>query len=287
MVQVRHAKAAKRGWSSNTEGRSTAALGLARQPHKMGGPDGGDIANRPRRASNMSQNRHWRPLSRERPAHRKSRPKASRQRALGGARPVRPRRGTPHRCPSPWCRAGARPAPAAAARPRARHVALVAARGCRPAPRPHRPVRRAPRNSRTRRRGPHLRRRGDENLHVGIGADHGADVAAIEHRAGRRRREIALEASSAARTSGNGRHDRGRLTDRVALQRGLVERRRIDRIGGGDGARLVRSAVAGIEQAPSPPRDTAARCRDDATRNARRAACRACPCPTPPARRWR
>ena len=50
---------------------------------------------------------------------------------------------------------------------------------------------------------PHLRRRGDEDLHVGVREDHGADVAAVEHgaRAGVRPKSC-WKSSSAARTSG-------------------------------------------------------------------------------------
>ncbi len=53
--------------------------------------------------------------------------------------------------------------------------ALATRRTSRPAPRPHRGI------------GDH------ENLHVGIGADHGADVAAVEHRARRLGGEVPLE----------------------------------------------------------------------------------------------
>jgi len=40
---------------------------------------------------------------------------------------------------------------------------------------------------------PGLRRGNDEDLHVRLGADHGSNVAAVEHRAGRLRGEVALE----------------------------------------------------------------------------------------------
>ena len=41
--------------------------------------------------------------------------------------------------------------------------------------------------------GPHLRRRSDEDFHIGIGENHRSDVAAVEHRARRGTAEIALE----------------------------------------------------------------------------------------------
>ena len=76
-----------------------------------------------------------------------------------------------------------------------------------------------------------LRLRGDEDLHVGAGADHRADVAAIEHCARPFGGEIALERHQRGAHVGYGGDDRGGLADRVALQL-LVERRRIEPAGG-------------------------------------------------------
>ena len=96
--------------------------------------------------------------------------------------------------------------------------------------------------------GAHLGRRGDENLHVGVGADHGADVAAVEHGAGRRRGELLLEFEQGRAHVRDRRDDRRRLADLVALERDLVEACGIDRLRRGNGARLVVGVVAGIEQ---------------------------------------
>ena len=205
---------------------------------------------------------------------------------LGWPRRCRWRPGWPRLYPNAWYRASAHPAACfrgATARwlsrsSRLRMSASTAASSISP---PLRPVFGRPAA------GAHLRRGGDENLNVGIRADDGADIAAVEHGAGRLGGKIALEGDERRAHFGNGGDDRGRLAHRVGLERGLVEARRIERLGGGDrGGRVVRAA-AGIEQRSWPPRGRSARCRDGAGRNARPAACRACPCPTPPVHRWR
>ena len=118
-------------------------------------------------------------------------------------------------------------------------------------------------------------------------ADDGADVASVEHRARRRGREVALECQQRGAHLGDRRDDRGRLADGVTFQDLLVEL-------SPDRARApprprdpCRRAAARHRAAPSRPRDRSARCRDGAAGNAPRAACRACPCRTPPVRRWR
>ena len=78
--------------------------------------------------------------------------------------------------------------------------------------------------------GAHLGRGGDEDLHLGVGADHGADVAAVEHGAGRRRGKLPLEVEQRGAHVRDGRDHRRRLADLVALERGLVEARRIERL---------------------------------------------------------
>ena len=114
---------------------------------------------------------------------------------------------------------------APAANGRARHGARMSARisasSTRLAP---------PLNSRRRRRARTSGLGGDENLHLGIGADHGADVAAVEHGAGRRRGKLLLEVEQRGAHPRDGRNHRRGLADLVALQRGLVEARRIDRL---------------------------------------------------------
>ena len=125
-----------------------------------------------------------------------------------------------------------------------------------------------------------------KNLHVRIRTDHRADVAAVEHRAGRRAAKLRCKLKQGGAHLGNGRDHRRRLADRRGLEGRLVE---------SAGSSAFAAATAGHgcsgndqrRATPSPPRDRAGRCRDDASHNARRAACRACPCPTPPARRSR
>ena len=191
----------------------------------------------------------------------------------------------PRLYPNAWCRASVRRARLSGAPPRGSYRARPGA-GCR---RAHRPRRRCfPRRSSSaaRRRGPHLGACGDEDLHVRVGTDHGPDVAAVEHGAGRRRREIALEIEQRRADLGDGRDERGRLADRLALERRVVEARR-DRAPRPPPRRARDRRANGRRRAtPSPPRGRSGRYRDAAGRNARRAACRASPCPRPPARRW-
>src|SRR4030081_2097697 len=80
--------------------------------------------------------------------------------------------------------------------------------------------------------GAHLRGGGDEDLHVRIRADHRADVAAVEHGAGRGGRKRALERRQGGPHPRNGGHQRGRLADGLALERRLVEGGRVERCRG-------------------------------------------------------
>ena len=50
--------------------------------------------------------------------------------------------------------------------------------------------------------GANLRRSGNEQLHVGVGRDHRADVAAVEHGAAGLRAKSCCRCSSAVRTEG-------------------------------------------------------------------------------------
>ena len=135
---------------------------------------------------------------------------------------------------------------------------------------------------------PHLGRCGDEDFHVGVGEDDRADVAAVEHGAGRRRGELALECQQ-RRPHLRDRGDHARPPRRPRGPSARPRRTGRDRAPprDADGGRDVVERLAPIEQRPSPPRGRSGRCRDGAARSARRAACRACPCRTPPARRWR
>jgi hypothetical protein len=93
-----------------------------------------------------------------------------------------------------------------------------------------------------------LRRRHDEDLHVGRGADHGPDVAAVEHGAGRRCGEILLEREHHRAHLRERRDDRGGLADRVTFQRRLVEARRIERLRGAERPLAVIERMARIHQ---------------------------------------
>src|SRR5579885_2177628 len=93
----------------------------------------------------------------------------------------------------------------------------------------------------------HLRRCGDENLNVGIRTNDGADIAAIEHGAGRPRRKIALESEQRRAHLGNGGNDGRRLTDGMTFEHRLVEVRRVERTRRSNCRRPVAGRFAGIE----------------------------------------
>ena len=95
---------------------------------------------------------------------------------------------------------------------------------------------------------PHLRGRGDEDLHLGAGRDHGPDIAAIEHRPRRPGRELALVGQQRLAHRRNGRNDGRRLADGVALERRLIERLGIERPRGRRGADRIVEPAARIEQ---------------------------------------
>ena len=71
--------------------------------------------------------------------------------------------------------------------------------------------------------GAHLRQGVDENLNVGIRTNDRADVAAVEHRAGWRRREGALQLHEGGPHLRNGGDDRGHFGEAACLQLGFVE----------------------------------------------------------------
>ena len=96
---------------------------------------------------------------------------------------------------------------------------------------------------------PHLGRRGHVDLHVGLGADHRPDVAAVEHGAGRRLREVALQREKRRPHLGDRRDDRGGLAGLVALERDLVECRRVDCPRGRGGLHgIVEAMAAGTQR---------------------------------------
>src|SRR5579885_2377722 len=69
---------------------------------------------------------------------------------------------------------------------------------------------------------------GDEQLHVGVGADHRADVAAVEHRALRLPGEASLEGEQGGSFLQNGGDHRGGAADRLVAQARIVEQRRVE-----------------------------------------------------------
>src|ERR1700674_625092 len=58
----------------------------------------------------------------------------------------------------------------------------------------------------------------DEDLHIGVRADHGTDIAAIEHRAGRIRRKLPLKIQQNLAHLRNRRDHRGGLADLLGLE---------------------------------------------------------------------
>src|ERR1700733_10373261 len=78
---------------------------------------------------------------------------------------------------------------------------------------------------------PHLRRSGYKDLGVRVRTDDGADVAAVEDGAGRARGEVALKLYERRAYFRDRRNHRSSLARRIALERGLVEARRVE--GGG------------------------------------------------------
>src|SRR5580704_17443053 len=95
--------------------------------------------------------------------------------------------------------------------------------------------------------GAHLGAGNDEQLHVGAGGDHGADIAAIEHGAGGFHGKLALIAHQCLAHFRDRRDHRRRLGDGLQFQGIVVEFLRIERHRRFDGARGVVERIAGIE----------------------------------------
>ena len=101
---------------------------------------------------------------------------------LGRLRQCRWRPGMRRLYPNAWYRASARPARVSGGPPRGWCRARRGG-GCRPGPPPRPPPPPAGLQLQRPPPGADLRRRGHEDLHVGVGEDDRADVAAVEHRA--------------------------------------------------------------------------------------------------------
>src|SRR6516165_3570863 len=67
--------------------------------------------------------------------------------------------------------------------------------------------------------GPHFRRSDHKELYVGAGRDDGADIAAVEHGAGRPHREFALVVDQGLANLRDRSHHRGGFGDRLQFQR--------------------------------------------------------------------
>jgi hypothetical protein len=87
-----------------------------------------------------------------------------------------------------------------------------------------------------------------ENLHIGVGADHSADIAAIKHRAGRTGREMPLKIHQHLPHPRKRRDHRGGLADDLALQHRISEFFGVEFHRGGDRECLNGQVGAGIEQ---------------------------------------
>src|ERR1039458_868835 len=97
--------------------------------------------------------------------------------------------------------------------------------------------------------GAHLLRSRHVDFNVGIRADDGADIAAVEYRAGRLGGEIALEGQQRRAHLGDGGDHRSRLAHRMGLEGEFIEARRVERLGGGNRGGFVVRAAASIEHA--------------------------------------
>ena len=146
-----------------------------------------------------------------------------------------------------------------------------------------------PRDSMSRKPPPgaHLRARRDIELHVGVGADHGADVAAVEHGAAGLCGEGALLVDQDFPHLREHRDPRGRVGHRVRRQRVLVEIGQVDLARRGLGRRFIVERQAVRQQRMADGAVGQARCRAGAGGSNRQAAAPACPCRRPPGRRWR
>jgi hypothetical protein len=101
--------------------------------------------------------------------------------------------------------------------------------------------------------GPHLGRGRHEQLDVGLRADHGADVAAVEHGAAVPSGEAALEVEQRLAHGGNGGDDRGRLAHLATAQARLVEAPEIQRPRRRFRGRRILERAAGVEKGAGDP----------------------------------
>ena len=130
---------------------------------------------------------------------------------------------------------------------------------------------------------------GDEQLHVGVGANDRADVAAVEHGAGLLPGEgplIGEQRLPHLRMAGD--HDGAASPRRCGAQGGSAKRRGVERLGrdGGCRACIVRVGATRQGVARHGAIERAGIEMGEAVMGGDRA-CRACPCPRRPVRQWR
>ncbi len=90
--------------------------------------------------------------------------------------------------------------------------------------------------------------RGEKDLHLRVGRNHSADVAPVEHGAGRSFGKIALQFHQRRAHFRVRRHDRGGFAYGMGFQRALIEAGRIEGLGGGEGLGAILERMAGVEQ---------------------------------------
>ena len=122
--------------------------------------------------------------------------------------------------------------------------------------------------------GAHLGRRGDKDLHAGVGADHRADVAPVEDRAAGPAREARAGSRRGPRGPPGWRRQRRPPRPSRGRAAGVVETgERRAPAAAAAAASSSSSGAAVVDQGPRRRPGRAGRCRDAAGRNARRAAC--------------
>ena len=96
--------------------------------------------------------------------------------------------------------------------------------------------------------GAHLGARSDENFNVGIGADDGANVAAIENRSRWRCGKLALKRKQGGADLRNGGYDRCGFPDSVSLEHAFVKARRVERFRGSNRSFGIARTLSTIDE---------------------------------------
>ena len=96
--------------------------------------------------------------------------------------------------------------------------------------------------------GPDMGVRHDKDFHVSIRADHGSNVAAIQHRPRRIHRKLPLKIDKYFPDLGNCRDHRGRVAHFLGFQDRIAELFGIEFHGGGNGQRLIAQVGTRLQQ---------------------------------------